>query len=108
MTIRVGILGCGKNAGSQAQALRQSDGAHLLVCADLDRPREESFSAEYRVPYAVSSLEQVIDLGVDAVCICTPHPLHEEALLTAAQADVHVLCEKPITVHNSREPPGDG
>jgi UDP-N-acetyl-2-amino-2-deoxyglucuronate dehydrogenase len=38
------------------------------------------------------------DSGVEAVLVCTPHPAHESLVVAAAQAGVHVLCEKPISV----------
>ncbi len=34
--------------------------------------------------------------GVEAVFICTPHPLHAEAAVLAAEAGVHVMVEKPM------------
>src|SRR5262249_1725208 len=34
--------------------------------------------------------------GIDAVDICLPHHLHAPAILDAAAAGKHVLCEKPM------------
>jgi predicted dehydrogenase len=34
--------------------------------------------------------------GVEAVCICTPHPAHRHPAVLAARAGVHVLVEKPM------------
>lgn len=101
MTVRVGILGCGKIAGNHAQALHRIEGADLVACADVDGPRAESFAAENSIPHAFTNLDQLIRSGVDAVCVCTPHPLHEEAVVAAAEAGLHVLCEKPIAVQSA-------
>jgi len=46
---------------------------------------------------AVTSIEEVLrDPEVDAVEICTPHPLHWEPVVAAARAGKHVLCQKPL------------
>jgi hypothetical protein len=33
---------------------------------------------------------------IDAVDICLPHHLHKDAIVAAARAGKHVLCEKPL------------
>jgi predicted dehydrogenase len=35
--------------------------------------------------------------AIDAICVCTPHPNHAAIVSAAAEAGVHVLCEKPIS-----------
>jgi len=37
--------------------------------------------------------------GLDAVIICLPHHLHAQAILDAAAAGKHILCEKPMCVN---------
>jgi predicted dehydrogenase len=36
------------------------------------------------------------EADLDAVDICLPHHLHAEAIMAAAQAGKHILCEKPL------------
>ena len=36
------------------------------------------------------------DPDIHAVEICTPHPIHSEAVIAAARAGKHVLCQKPL------------
>jgi UDP-N-acetyl-2-amino-2-deoxyglucuronate dehydrogenase len=38
----------------------------------------------------------ISDKGVQVVCLCTPHPLHAQATVQAAEAGAHVLVEKPM------------
>ena len=38
----------------------------------------------------------IAEAQLDAVDICLPHHLHAEAIIAAAEAGLHVLCEKPL------------
>jgi predicted dehydrogenase len=40
--------------------------------------------------------DMIANGGVDAVDICLPHHLHADAIIAAAEAGKHVLCEKPL------------
>jgi predicted dehydrogenase len=40
--------------------------------------------------------QMILEADLDAVDICLPHHLHAEAIVTAAQAGKHILCEKPL------------
>ena len=43
-----------------------------------------------------SNLEKFLKSDIDAVIVMTPHYLHEEYVIAAANAGKHVLCEKPM------------
>src|SRR5207244_594958 len=49
---------------------------------------------EARVHASLDAL--VADANVDAVDVCLPHHLHADAIVRAARAGKHVLCEKPL------------
>jgi predicted dehydrogenase len=45
------------------------------------------------------SLEDMLDSGgIDALIVCTPHPIHAEQAIAAAEAGVHVVVEKPMAL----------
>ncbi|HEY5857720.1 MAG TPA: Gfo/Idh/MocA family oxidoreductase [Aldersonia sp.] len=98
MMLRVGIVGCGKIAGNHARALRELPWVQVVGCADPDLERAQAFAAEHGTGRAVRTFADLLALGLDAVTVCTPHPVHEQVVVAAAQAGVHVLCEKPIAV----------
>ena len=68
------------------------------VCASTLQ-RAEAFAAEYGIPRAVATPEEILqDPSIDVVDICTPNPLHFEVAKAAILAGKSVLCEKPLTV----------
>src|SRR5690606_29844762 len=42
--------------------------------------------------------KMIAEADIDAVDICLPHHLHADAILAAAAAGKHVLCEKPLCI----------
>lgn len=96
--LKAGIVGCGAIAGNHVSAYRAADGIEAVACFDIDEDRSRGFAAEHGIPQPVSSLDELFDLGVDVISVCTPHPTHEAVVIAAAERGVHVLCEKPIAV----------
>jgi myo-inositol 2-dehydrogenase/D-chiro-inositol 1-dehydrogenase len=67
----------------------------LVAVADPVRTKAERLASRHHVQ-AMRSLEQLLDLGLDVVSVCTPSPTHRSLVEQALAAGVHVLCEKPI------------
>jgi len=95
-TFRVGIAGCGAISRNHLEAFRALDNVQIVGVCDVDADRARSTADSWGVPNAVSSVEELLALGLDIISVCTPHPTHEEVVLQAAAAGVNVLCEKPI------------
>jgi len=94
--IKAAIIGCGKVGHLHAKAFANMDNAELIAVCDRDFNRAKEYSKQYGV-LAFESIEKMIkDAGVEAVVICTPHPLHKENSLAALNAGTHVLVEKPL------------
>jgi predicted dehydrogenase len=94
--VRTALIGCGKVGGVHAAALAGMSEARLVGHCDASRERAESFAARYggRAFTDVPSLLQ--ESGAEAAIVATPHPLHAEPAIRAAEAGVHVLVEKPL------------
>lgn len=95
--VRVGLVGCGKVGTIHAAALRSLPEAEFVACCDAAPERAAAFAAKYGArPF--SDLAAMLR-EVDAVVIGTPHPLHAEPAIRAAEAGVHVLVEKPLAAN---------
>jgi predicted dehydrogenase len=56
----------------------------------------QAFAEHYGVK-AYADVEEMVTAGeVQAVTICTPHPLHAEPAIKAARGGAHVIVEKPL------------
>jgi predicted dehydrogenase len=101
MTIRVGLLGCGKIARHHAAGYKAAaDLARVVVCCDeYNVAWAETFAADLQAE-ATDSWQAVIDRrDVDAVSICLPPHQHAPVALAAAAAGKHVLVEKPMALN---------
>jgi len=97
--VRTGLIGCGKIAPYHAQALAVSPQSQFVAVCDGQTERADAFASEYGVPRVFSDPIALLHSGeVDAVAICTPHPSHADLVVAAAEAGVHVLCEKPVAI----------
>ncbi len=96
-----GILGAGAIAKAFARGVSESATGRLQAVGSRDAAKAKQFAEQNGVPSSHGSYEALIaDPSVDAVYICTPHPLHAEWTIKAIRAGKHVLCEKPFTVNH--------
>jgi predicted dehydrogenase len=97
--VRTGIIGCGKIAPHHAQALANLPRSRFVAVCDPFAERAKELAARFGVPRVFTDpLEMLASGEVEAVSVCTPHPTHPDLVVAAAEAGVHVLCEKPIAV----------
>jgi predicted dehydrogenase len=97
-----GILGTGRIAGVFAKNLPQSKTGTLAAVGSRTQTSADKFGAEFHVPHCHGSYEALLaDPAVQAVYIATPHPMHAEWCIKAAQAGKHILCEKPLTLNHA-------
>lgn len=98
--IRIGIVGLGTMGGSYAKSILQGSlpDAYLTAVCDLAPNLKDRFP-EQRL---FSDPEEMFRSGeVDAVIIATPHYSHTPLGIAALEAGLHVLVEKPISVHKA-------
>ena len=96
MKIRTGLIGCGKVGHTHAGALSTLPESSFVAVCDKDPARARAFAERYQVRAYTDVQDMVVRSGVQAVVVCTPHPLHAPPAVQAAQAGAHVLVEKPM------------
>ena len=79
-------------------AIRETD-HDLLAVASRDADSAEAFADEFGIPRAYGSYDELLaDDELDAVYNPLPNALHAEWTKKAADAGLHILCEKPLAV----------
>lgn len=100
--IRYAVVGLGWFA--QAAALPSFDHAEnseLVALVSDDPTKRDELGKQYNIQrtYSYDQYEDCLNSGeVDAVYIALPNHLHCEYTVRAANAGIHILCEKPMAV----------
>jgi len=93
-----GILSTGRIATQFANGLAQSQTGELAAVASRTLDAAKAFAeAHASLPRPFGSYDELLaHPAIEAVYVATPHPMHREWAVAAANAGKHVLCEKPI------------
>lgn len=94
--LKTGIIGCGKVGDFHAKAFEALENSEFTAVCDNNIVRARAFADRYGVK-AYDDIEAMIrECGLDVVSICTPHPLHANPAVIAADCGCNVLIEKPL------------
>lgn len=96
--LNVALVGCGLISENHIRAYeKHAERARVTVCHDVDADRAAQRADMAGGARVAESFGDVLaDPTVDAVEICTPPHLHPGAVIAAARAGKHVLCQKPL------------
>ncbi|MCD7907618.1 MAG: Gfo/Idh/MocA family oxidoreductase [Clostridium sp.] len=94
--LRTGIIGCGKVGDFHAKAFEALENSEFTAVCDNNIERARAFADRYGVK-AYDDIEAMIrECKLDVVSVCTPHPLHANPAVAAADCGCNVLIEKPL------------
>ncbi|MBI1922728.1 Gfo/Idh/MocA family oxidoreductase [Candidatus Poribacteria bacterium] len=95
--IRVGIVGSGGRAGAHASAYLNFGGTEIVAFCDIVEERAQSRAKEFGATQIYTDYRSLIaESSVDVISICSSNETHAEVTIAAAEAGIHVLCEKPM------------
>lgn len=100
-----GVVGIGRIVQTRvAPAIVDDTACELIAGVSRDQGRADGFARKFGARSAYSDYGQMLaDPSVHAVFVATPNALHADAVVAAAQAGKHVLCDKPLatSVHDA-------
>lgn len=108
---RVGLIGCGQIASlwdeaaakstaapkTHAKAFTKNSEFSLVACSDLNLQRAQDCAKVWNIPLATSHWEDLLNLNLDVLCLCTPVDVRTEILKEFLKLNTPVIfCEKPF------------
>ncbi|WP_457946039.1 Gfo/Idh/MocA family oxidoreductase [Pseudarthrobacter sp. alpha12b] len=90
--LRVGLVGLGMMGRHHARVIREVEGIELVGVAD-GQGDVHGAAGNLKV---LSSVSELVAVGIDMAVVAVPTGLHEEVGLALAEAGIHTLIEKPI------------
>lgn len=97
--VRLGAIGAGWWATSNHFPLFAArDDVELVGVCGLG-PGLDAIRDRFGFGFATEDADELLDADLDAVVISTPHDLHHSLAAKALERGLHVLCEKPMTLH---------
>ena len=96
--MRVGIMSFAHvHADGFATNLIANNEIDFVGFSDVDLERGKAASEQYNIKHFTSH-EDLLAQNLDAVIICSENAKHLQDIKLAANAGVHILCEKPIEI----------
>lgn len=96
--LKIGLIGCGGIARAHADGwLTIGNKAVITAVSDVVETSAQAMAQRFGGASIYTDYRRLIeDPDVQAVDICLPHHLHRDAIVAAARAGKHVICEKPL------------
>ena len=99
--VKLGIIGVGSMGRFHADKLPSINNVTLVAVCDINQKRADEAAAQYKCKAFYDHQTLLKSKLCDAVLIATPHYDHTIIGIAALKAGLHVLVEKPISVHKA-------
>lgn len=100
--IRVGIIGAGSWAvASHLPNLAKHKDVEFVGISRKGPELLKKIKDQYGFQVASENYLDILEAGIDVCVIGSPTAFHHEHAKAALEAGVHVMCEKPVTIHSS-------
>ena len=97
MPIRLGVTGCGIISRAHVQAALNARDVEVTAVSSRNPSAVAAICEEYGIASQYSDWRELVASDdIDAIVICLPDGLHEQATVEAARYGKHVLVEKPM------------
>lgn len=98
---KIAVVGVGNMGSGHCGTIGSISNLELVAICDIDRARADSIAAKHNVPAFYSHKDLLKAKVADAVIVATPHYDHTIVGIDVLKAGLHLLVEKPISVHKA-------
>jgi predicted dehydrogenase len=99
--VRIGVVGIGGMSGCHLKNLETTRNVQLTAVCDIVKEKADKAAAARHCAAYYDHRKLIQDKVCDAIIIVTPHYDHTTIGIAALKAGLHVLVEKPISVHKA-------
>jgi len=94
------IIGCGWVAEEYIKAFQKDERSEVRALVSRNRANAERYRNRYDLKCAIETdaSRMFRQDDVDIVVVCTPHNVHTEYVVAAAEACKHIIIEKPVAL----------
>ena len=97
--IRAAVIGCGSISVMHMDSIAALDESELVAVCDIKAERAAAAAGKYHTTAYTDYHELFEKEKPDVVHLCLPHYLHTIVARDAFRAGIHVLSEKPMSIH---------
>lgn len=95
--MRFGMIGAGSISNAHIPAIHSHPAAEIVCLADANQDAARAQAERLEVPRTCGSYDALMEMDdVDAVIVGIPTQFHADAVIKAARAGKHAMCEKPM------------
>jgi phthalate 4,5-cis-dihydrodiol dehydrogenase len=96
--LRIGVIGLGMAGAAMVPAIKAHPNFVLAGAAEPNADLRARFASDHDCRVDTSAAELIERRDIDALYIATPHQLHCEHTVLAADRGKHVIVEKPMAL----------
>jgi len=101
--VKVGMVGCGGITSAHLRGwlkVAETGQGKVVAAADITRDKAEALSGNVGGADVFTDYHEMLKRAdIEAVDITLPHNLHRDAIVAAAEAGKHIICEKPLCLN---------
>ncbi len=97
--LKIGVIGLGNIGRVHMENLAKLEQVEIAGLCDVFRENADKWASVYQTKAYYAYRDMLDHPGLEAVVIAVPHFEHVAVALEAFDRGIHVLCEKPVSVH---------